>query len=274
MYGTLRRVLVRRPDEVFGSADPDVWHYRSAPDLEAARREHDAFVALLRASGAEVAYHVEPTASADAIYVHDPSIVTDAGTVSLRMGKSLRADEPPAAGRALQKAGVPLYRALEAPARAEGGDLLWLDGRTLAVGVGVRTNEDGARQIERALRPLGAAITVVPVPGSCMHLMSSVSILDRDLALVDPSLAPAELVRLLGKHGIGIVEAATTEIASMAANVLAVAPRDCIALEGNPLTRRRLTAAGCRVRTYVGREISSNAEGGPTCLTRPILRLA
>jgi len=280
MVAPLRRVLVRRPGETFGEADPDVWHYRSRPDLPAARGEHDALCELLRESGAEVIEHDSPeTKSADAIYVHDPCIVTSAGAILLRMGKPLRGDEPGAIAAALEAAGVPVYRTLEGKARAEGGDLLWLDDRTLAVGTGFRTNEEGVRQLEEALDPLGAGVAVVPIPhpadpDACLHLMSFISMIDHDLALVYPPWMPAELRSLLDDRGIATVEVPDSEIESMGPNVLAVGPRDCIALEGNPVTQERLVGAGCRVRTYRGEEISLNAEGGPTCLTRPILRVA
>lgn len=278
MVEPLRRVLVRRPDEVFAAADPAAWHYRTRPDMAAAQEEHDALVTLLRESGAEVIPHDQPTTrSADAIYVHDPAIVTNAGAILLQMGKSLRKDEPQAIGAALAAAGIPMYRQLTGAARAEGGDLVWIDERTLAAGVGFRTNAEGVRQLEAALSPLDVAVVALPIPAppdreACLHLMSFFSMLDRDLAVVHPPSLPPELAELLEARGVQCVAVAEQEIETMAPNVLAVAPRDCIMLEGSPLTRRRLEAAGCRVRTYRGLEISLNAEGGPTCLTRPVLR--
>jgi dimethylargininase len=278
VYGRLRRVLVKRPGRAFAGADPELWHYAGRPDLEAARREHDALTAILRQAGAEVLDHPEEQPGrSDAIYVFDPALVTDRGAVILRMGKELRRGEEPAMARRLEALGVPILFSLRAPAVAEGGDLLWLDERTLAVGQGFRTNAEGLRQLRAGLEPAG--VEVVPVelpyfqgPAACLHLLSLISLVDRDLAVVFPPWLPVSFWSLLRDRGIDLVEVPQAELATMAPNVLALAPRECVMLEGNPVTRQRLEAAGCRVHTYRGREISLKAEGGPTCLTRPLLR--
>lgn len=278
MFAPLRRVLVRRPDEAFGSADPAAWHYTAAPDLSTARREHSALVAALRRVGAEVCFHDEPLPRhADAIYVYDPAIVTDAGAVILSMGKELRRGEEGPLARCLETLGVPILARLEGSARAEGGDLLWLDHDTLAVGLGFRTNVEGLRQIREVLAPLGVAIVPVELPyytgpQACLHLLSLISIVDERLAVVYPPLLSVPFYRLLQERGFSLLEVPPAEFETMGTNVLALAPRHCLVLEGNPVTRARLEAAGCRVWTYTGDEISHKAEGGPTCLTRPILR--
>jgi N-dimethylarginine dimethylaminohydrolase len=278
MVAPLRRVLVKRPDEAFGAADPERWHYTARPLLDAARREHDAFVEILREDGCEIIYHESaPPDCADAIFTHDPAIVTDAGAIMLGMGKPARGDEPAALARMFSKLGVPILDSLRGEARAEGGDLLWLDPETLAVGLGARTNEAGLHQLEQALEPLGVAVVPVPLPESddplaCLHLMSCISLVDDDLAVVFLPLLPGQFVRLLERRGCHLVEVPDKELATMGPNVLAVGPRNCVMLQGNPITQRRLRTAGCRVRTYVGDEISLKAEGGATCLTRPILR--
>jgi N-dimethylarginine dimethylaminohydrolase len=278
MVGPLRRVLVRPPDEAFGAADPDRWHYTARPDLGRARAEHDALVDILHGAGCEVLVHDAPLPDhADAVFVHDPVIVADAGAVVLRMGKALRRGEEAAMAAVLERLGVPTFAALEGDATAEGGDLLWLDHGTIAVGRGSRTNAEGVRQLTAALRPLGVETVPVPLPWAggpeaCLHLMSLISMLDHDLAVVHLPLLPVPFVELLRDRGIELVEAPDDELPTMAPNVLAIAPRRCLALEGNPVTRRRLEAAGCEVLTYRGAELSLKAEGGPTCLTRPILR--
>jgi N-dimethylarginine dimethylaminohydrolase len=278
MVEPLRRVLIRPPDEAFGAADPDRWHYTARPDLGRARAEHDAMVGILRGVGCEVLVHDAPLSDhADAVFVHDPVIVTDAGAVVLRMGKALRRGEEAAAAAVLEALGVPVVAALEGEASAEGGDLLWLDHDTLAVGRGSRTNAEGVRQLTAALRPLGVETVPVPLPwaggpGACLHLMSLISMLDHDLAVVHLPLLPVPFVELLESRSVELVAIPEDELATMAPNVLALAPRRCLALEGNPVTRRRLEAAGCEVLTYRGDELSLKAEGGPTCLTRPILR--
>ena len=278
MVEPLRRVLVKRPDAAFGTADPAVWHYTSRPDLEEARREHDALVEILRGAGAEVIDHPEPQPErADSIFVFDPVLVTNRGTVLLRMGKELRRGEEAALGRRLQEVGVPVFAALDREARAEGGDLLWLDAQTLAVGQGFRTNAEGLRQLREILAVLDVQVLPVELPYftgpvACLHLLSLISPVDHDLAVVYPPLLSVPFWKTLRERGFRLVEVPEEEFSTMGPNVLALAPGRCLMLEGNPVTRRRLEEAGCEVLTYRGREISLKAEGGPTCLTRPVWR--
>ena len=276
-FRPLRRVMVRTPDAGFGNADPVRWHYTGRPDLSRALAEHAALVAVLEEAGAEVLRHDASLPDlADAIYVYDPALITDRGAILLRMGKPLRAAEPEAIGRALETAGVPIVGRLTGDARAEAGDTLWLDERTLAVGLSFRTNAAGVAALAELLAP---EVTVVPVPlpygqgpDACLHLKSLVSVLDRDLAVVRLDLLPVPFHEALRARGLTLVPIPLDEFATQACNVLALGPRDCLMLEGNEGSRARLEAAGCRVRTYRGNEISLKAEGGPTCLTRPILR--
>ncbi len=278
MSDPLRRVLVKRPDEAFADADPALWHYVSRPDLAEARREHEALVAILRGAGAEVVEHAESQPGrADAIFVFDPVLVTDGGAVILRMGKELRRGEEAAMARRLGEIGVPVLAELAGEATAEGGDLLWLDRRTLAVGQGFRTNAEGLRQLRGVMDGLG--IEVLPVelpyftgPEACLHLLSLISLVDRDLAVIYPSLLPVPFWKALRERGFRLVEVPAEEFPTMGPNVLALAPGRCLMLEGNPVTQRRLEEAGCEVLTYRGREISLKAEGGPTCLTQPLWR--
>jgi len=278
MVDPLRRVLVRRPDDAFGNADPELWHYASRPNLDLAQAEHDALVATLRGAGCEVFFHDLPMPDhADAIFTHDPVIVTDEGAIILRMGKEQRRGEEAAIARTLEDLEVPILTTLEREALAEGGDLLWLDHDTLAVGLGFRTNTEGLRQLTAAIRPLGAETVPVPLPygegrNACLHLMSLISMIDHDLAVVFLPLLPVPFVELLTERGIKLVEVPEEEVSTMGPNVLALAPRRCLMIEGNPMTRERLEGAGCEVVTYRGNELSLKAEGGATCLTRPILR--
>jgi dimethylargininase len=280
MIEPLRRVLVKRPDEAFAVEDPERWHYVSRPDLEAAKREHDTLVQILADAGAEVIDHPEPQPDrADAIFVFDPALVTDQGAVILRMGKDLRRGEEAAMVRRFEQVGVPILTRLEGEATAEGGDLLWLDSRTLAVGQGFRTNAEGLRQLRQILADLGVEVLPVELPyftgpEACLHLLSLISLVDRDLAVVFPSLLPVSFWQSLRERGFRLIEVPEEEFPSMGPNVLALAPGKALMLEGNPVTRRRLEQAGCEVLTYRGQEISLKAEGGPTCLTRPIWRAA
>ena len=278
MVDPLRIVLVRKPDDSFATSDPKAWGYNARPDLKAARKEHDALVALLRASGSEVWYHDEPQkGKADAIFVHDPVIVTDLGAIVLRMGKELRRGEEASIAKSLGRHGVPVLGSLRSPATAEGGDLLWVAHDVLAVGQGFRSNREGFEQLRALLAGSGVRVEPVPLPyykgpEACLHLMSLVSLVDEDLAVVYPRLLPAGFRTTLKEVGFDFIEVPDQEFDMMAPNVLAVGPRNCIMLEGNPITKERLEDAGCRVRTYHGDEISLKAEGGATCLTRPILR--
>ena len=244
----------------------------------AALDEHAALVEILRRSGAEIVVHDRPLPDhADALFVHDPALVTDAGTIILRMGKPLRRGEEEAMAAAFAELGVPVLARLSEPALAEGGDLLWLDRSTLAAGLGYRTNAEGLRQLAAILEPAGVTVVPVPLPhgggpDACLHLMSLISVLDRDLAVVYLPLLPVPFVQLLGERGFRLVEVPDAEFPTMGPNVLALGPRRCLALRGNPITRNRLEEAGCEVHTYRGDELSLKAEGGPTCLTRPIWR--
>ncbi|MEO8138940.1 MAG: arginine deiminase family protein [Gemmatimonadota bacterium] len=277
MVAPLRRVMVRPPDAAFGTADPITWHYTARPDLTRATSEHQALVRMLTEAGAEVIVHDEPLSGrADAIYVHDPVLVTDRGAILMRMGKPLRRGEEEAIGRCLERAGVPILARLHGDALGEGGDCLWLDQSTLAVGLGYRTNAAGLTQLRAALGP---EIQVIPVelpyytgPDACLHLMSLISLVADDLAVVYPSLMAVPFYRLLEERNIRMVVVPQEEFLTMGSNVLALAPRHCLMLEGNPVTKAGLEAAGCSVLTYRGTDISLKAEGGPTCLTRPVLR--
>ena len=278
MIDPLRIVLVKRPDQAFAVDNPAAWHYTERPDLAIARQEHDTLVNLLRQAGAEVIYHDDPQPErADAIFVFDPALVTDHGAIILSMGKPQRRGEEAAMAHRLQELGIPVLATLQGEARAEGGDLLWLDHETLAAGQGFRTNAEGLRQLHEALTKIG--VTVIPVelpyysgPETCLHLLSLISIVDHQLAVIYPPLLSVPFWQELERRVFRLIEVPDAEFATMGPNVLALAPGRCLMLEGNPLTQRRLEEAGCQVLTYRGNELSLKAEGGPTCLTRPLWR--
>jgi dimethylargininase len=276
-YGLLRRVYVRSPDaqslawwEAFG------WH--RAPDPRAIEREHFSFRERLAEAGAEVVSGTTPVpGDPDAIYAYDPVLITDDGAIMLRPGKVERRAEPRAIARDLEASGVPVLAALEPPATAEGGDLVFLDDDTLLVGVGYRTNTDGAEQLASLLEPRGITVHRFDLPfrrgpDACLHLMSFLSPLDADLVVAYLPMMPVRLAQLLEQRGIRTVEVPDEEFPTMGPNVLALGPRIALALDGNPQTRRRLEAAGVDVRVYRGAHVSLNGDGGPTCLTRPLAR--
>lgn len=274
MTGTLERVLVRPPLP----EDAARWReygWRAAPDPVAAAAEHEDFCLLLEQAGAEVVLSRHDPGNPDALYPFDPVLVGSEGAVLLRPGKPGRRGEPEALAGILREAGVPVSGAVETPATVEGGDTLWLDEWTLLVGIGYRTNEESVRVLETAF----PGVDVIPFDlphwngeGEVLHLLSLVSPLDRDLAVVYPRLAPARLLRLLAERGIAIVEVPDDELETQGPNVLALGPRRALALEGNPATRKRMERAGVDVSVYRGDEISRKGDGGPTCLTRPLLR--
>lgn len=275
--GRILRVYMRPPE----ATDAAGWHeysWRAAPDPMRAAQEHEALRSVIESEGAEVVIASTPVAGdPDAIYTFDPTLPTDAGVIVLRPGKSLRRREPAAMEHDLNAAGLPTLGTLEAPATAEGGDMFWLDDRTLLVGRSYRTNDAGIEQIGALL---GSGVDVVWFdlphhlgPDACLHLMSFISLLDRDLAVVFLPMVPVRLLDLLEEREIDLVEVPEEEFDSQGPNVLALAPRVALALEGNPETRRRMETAGVDVRTFSGEEISLKGDGGPTCLTRPLDRV-
>lgn len=275
MTAPLRRVLVRAPDpDALGRWREYGW--RAAPDPARIAAEHETLRERLVEAGAEVVLAREPVqGNPDAVYVYDPALVSSRGALLLRPGKPCRRGEVDAMERELRHAGISILGRLEEPACAEGGDTLWLDERTLAVGLGYRTNAAGAEAVAHALPDVEVLPFDLPHfrgPGEVLHLMSLVSPLDHDLALVHLPLLPARLMRLLEERGVAFVELPEEELDSIGCNVLALGPRRALALEGNPATRRRLETAGVEVLTYPGEELSRKGDGGPTCLTRPLSR--
>jgi len=282
-FEPLARVILKHPRDAFVSSAVINSQWRSlgftgAPDLLKACDEFDAFVSLLQSAGAEVTLlpHEEGT-TLDSIYVRDASIVCDRGAIICRMGKSARMTEGGAQSRTFERIGVPVVGHIEPPGTVEGGDVFWIDERTLAVGRGYRTNDEGIRQLRQLLAGAIDELVVVPLPhwrgaGEVLHLMSLVSQVDRDLAVVYSPLLPVPFRERLLARGIALVEVPDDEFETMGTNVLAVKPRVCIALAGNPVTRERLQAAGAIVIGYEGDEISLKGAGGPTCLTRPLGR--
>ena len=274
MTGELRRVLVRAPR----AEDLHGWQacsWRAEPDAAAIAQEHEAFCTLLEDGGAEVVYAGSAAkGNPDAIYTYDPALVGDQGALLLDPGKEIRRPEVDAMAEDFERAGIPVTGRLGDGARAEGGDCCWLDEHTLLAGCGYRTNEAGIARL-RELLP-GVEVIAYDLPhwhgrDEVMHLMSLISPLAPDLAVVYEPLLPTRLAQLLDERGVELVPVPDEEFESMGSNVLALAPRVALAVEGNPRTRERMGRAGVEVLTYRGEELSKG-DGGPTCLTRPLLR--
>lgn len=278
MVAPLKDVVVRAPDQAFSAADPQKWHYTAQPDLEKARAEHQKIVQILEGEGVKVHYHKAALPHhADALFVHDPLFMTDYGAIVLRMGKELRRGEEAALRDTIKAMNIPVFLELSGKATAEGGDMLWVDQKTLAIGRGYRTNQEGIDQIQKALKPKGVQVVQVDLPcdqgaEACLHLQSLISFVDHKKAVVYQKFMPVSFLETLKNKGIEVLEVPEDEYASMATNILAIKPNVLLMLEDNTQTINMLKTAGCKVYTYQGAEISHKAEGGATCLTRPILR--
>jgi N-dimethylarginine dimethylaminohydrolase len=283
MSARLRRVMMRRPGRSLETADPAEWHYGAGFNAAKAQHQHRRFTQLIENSGAEILW-LEDSGDglADAMFTHDPSIVSDHGAILLRMGKPLRIPETRLHEEAYREARIPILGRLAAPGTVEGGDCLWVDRDTLIVGRGVRTNQDGIDQLERMLGPHGISVSSFDLPlwqgeSACLHLQSLISPLAPDLALVFAPLMPAALFRMLMGRGIRLIEAPSDEFHAsngLSLNVLPTEPRKLIAVAGFPKSKAAMEAAGCTVETFEADALCIACEGGPTCLTRPIFRSA
>ena len=281
MAAPLRRVLMRSAASAMRHAKPAEWHYGPGFDPARAAAQHEAFAGLVAASGAEVEWLTnEDDGLADSVFTHDPSLATDHGAIILSMGKALRRPEPGLHEEAYRRMGVPILGRIEAPGTLEGGDCVWVDAGTLAIGRGVRSNETGIRQMAALLQPHGIEVLGYDLPlwhgeEACLHLMSVISPLADDLALVHSPLLPAAFYQLLKARGITLVEGDAKEFHDsfgLSLNVLPTAPREVIAVAGFPKTSAAMEAAGCRVQTFEADALCIACEGGPTCLTRPVWR--
>ena len=232
----------------------------------------------MESSGAEVHYlPSDDSTTLDSIYTHDPSIVSNGGIILCNMGKRDRLSEPSATETYYQSINIPILGRIEEPGKLEGGDVVWINERMVAVGEGYRSNAEGIRQFKTLLDNLVEKVITVPLPHwtgptECLHLMSNVSPIDHDLYLVYSRLLPVFFRQYLIDLGIELLEVPDEEYNSMGCNVLAIAPRKCIMIAGNPKTQQQLEAKGVEVHIYDGSEISLKGTGGPTCLTRPFLR--
>jgi dimethylargininase len=268
----LQRVAVRPPSRI-GDYSAAHWPDHDPEVLDA---QHQAFVALIDRLGSDVVSLPAADDLPDAIFTYDPAFVIPSGTIQLRAAKPCRAGENALLAEELQAAGVPIVGRLDGAATADGGDMFWLDSTTLAVGLTWRTNAEAVSQLRPMLARDGVEIVTFDLandggPDFCLHLMSVISPVRDDLAVVYERLAPVSLLRALIDRGIEWVAVPEQEYASLGCNVLTMAPGVVVMTAGNPVTAQRLTDAGVDVHVYEASEINKG-EGGPTCLTRPILR--
>ena len=283
MVAPLRRVLVCSP-KAAGWDQPNriaQWRelgFHHMPDVAKAQVQHDILRRELQSTGAEV-IDLSPSSdlSIDAAYAHDASLATDFGMILMHPGKKNRVPEAKHQGAFFQQRGIPVLAEITAPGSTEAGDIVWLDSKTLLIGNGYRTNAEGIRQLRAILAPRGVNVISAPLPygpgpSACLHLMSLISLLDEHTALVDLPWLAVETVELLKSHGFEFIEIDYSERDTLACNVLALGNKRLLAIEENRKTNDRLRSAGFDVRTFPGSEICINGSGGPTCLTRPLLR--
>ena len=282
-FGKLKSLFIKKAasafiDDAHVTEHWEALNYLGKPDITKALEEYEAFEQILKDNGAEVLYlPQDDTVNMDSIYCRDAAIATNRGMIICNMGKEGRIKEPAAEQRAFEANNISVLGVITAPGSLEGGDVAWLDEKTLAVGHTYRTNEEGIRQLAALLAPQG--VNVLPVsmphykgPSDVFHLMSVLSPVDSNLAVVYSPLIPIVFRNELIARGYELVEVPDTEFDSMGCNVLALAPRVCLMVKGNPITKERLEKAGCKVIEYNGEEISVKGGGGPTCLTRPVMR--
>ncbi len=282
--GKIEKLLLKHPRDAFLNQEniTNQWqklNYSGCPDYDQVMAEFDNFVDLLKRDVSEI-HFLPPSGRTglDSIYVHDPVVITEKGAILCSMGKQARRGESAAVAEYLADLDIEIVGAITGEGRLEGGDLVWLGERTLAVGLGYRTNEDGIRQLKELTSDIIDEFIVVPLPhwsgpDNVLHLMSLISPVDYDLAVVYSRLLPVPFRQWLIDRGMTLIEVPDSEFATMACNVLAVAPRKCIVLSGNPITKRMLEDEGVEVREFKGDEICRKGAGGATCLTRPLLRI-
>ena len=283
MTSTIRRVLIKSPENAYknqvniDSQYQDL-NYFGKPDFVRSLEDYESFRSILKKNGVEI--HDLPAddiTSLDSIYTHDPCLISNSGVILCSMGKTLRKKEPEMISKYFKSLNIPIIGKISPPGKLEGGDIVWIDNRTVAVGVGYRSNLEGIAQLKEILS--GDVDEIVPVhlphwtgPSDCLHLMSNISPLDRDLFLVYSKLLPVSFREYLISRGIKLIEVPDDEYESMGCNVLAISPKKVIMIEGNDMTKKLLETEGVDVSTYPGLEISYKGAGGPTCLTRPFLR--
>lgn len=281
MVAPLRRVAMRRPGRSTFEADPELWHYTGRLDAGRLARQYDLLTHHVEHSGAEIEWiPVADDGLADSMFVFDPSFMTPWGAIVLRPAKSLRLPEVALHEKLYERLGVRVIGRVTEPGTAEGGDLAWLDEATLLAGRGFRTNQAGIDQLRDILGPLGVEIHVFDLPvwrgiAACLHLLSLMSPLDRDLALVYKPLMPVALLQMLRERGIECLEASEKEFAAsggMSVNALALGPRRCVTPARYPATLRTMKDAGCEVTCFMADALCLPCDGGPTCLTLPLWR--
>jgi len=279
----IESILLKHPKDSFCNQDTiDAnWrdlHYKGRPEYRTVVEEFECFVELLKKDVAHIHYLPKDSKTGlDVIYTRDPALITKKGAVLCNMGKKQRQEEPFSMGKYLDEIGIPILGSISGEGKLEGGDVVWLDEHIIAVGIAYRSNEEGVRQLRDLTAGIIEEIIPVPLPHwngkeDCFHLMSIISPVDKGLAVVYSRLMPVPFREYLISRGIKMIEVPDSEYESMGCNVLSIAPRKCIVISGNPMTKQMLENEGVEVFEFNGDNLCHKGGGGPTCLTRPILR--
>ena len=283
MVSPIKRILLKHPKDAFINQakinkETNQLNYSSIPDYEKSCTDYDKFLKLIKSFGPEIHFlPADKSTSLDSIYTHDPCIISNGGAIICNMGKKARSQEPNTIRKYFESINVPILGQIEYPGILEGGDVVWIDQKTVAVGEGYRSNTEGITQFRTLLGDLVDNVIPVPLPhwngsSDCLHLMSNISPIDHNLFLVYSRLLPVPFRKYLLDRKIQLIEVSDAEYDSMGCNVLAMGNKKVIMIEGNPITQKNLEKNGVEVHTYDGKEISLKGAGGPTCLTRPFFR--
>ena len=283
MVTTLKRVLIKKPQPFMSKVDPQKWNYVAPLNQGLINENYNEFYQIIKNSGAEIIELQmidENEELCDSIFTHDPSLVLNEGAIVLNMGKRLRKSETLAHRKLYDSLGIPIIGNIINEGTVEGGDCLWINDVTLLVGEGYRTNKAGIDQLDEILKLYNIQLIPIPLPGSrnkasCFHLMSIISMLDHDLAIGCRSLLPIDLITVLKNNGIKLINMPEDEFfksSTLGVNILALSPRNLVAMEGCTKTLDLLSNAGCTLSLFQGKDLCIRSEGGPTCLTRAIWR--
>lgn len=284
MIGQIESILLKHPEDAFVSQENlknkyQEFNYIGCPNYKKVLEEYETFESFIKQHVKDIHYLPQnDNTGLDSIYTHDTLKITHRGAIYFPMGKKLREGEPTATRIYLESIGVPTLGLIEGAGKMEGGDVVWIDEKTIAVGRGYRTNDEGIRQLKEIVKGFIDDVIVVHMPhgdgeDACLHLMSIISLVDKDLAVVYSKYMPVFFREYLINRGIKLIEVPDEEYDYLGSNVLAIAPRKCLVLKGNPITKERLIKEGAQVYEYEGHELSFKGTGGPTCLTCPIYRV-
>ena len=268
-WSALRAVLLHRPGAELAVPDPDAAQLLEPDDPAGAAAEHEAMAQAYREEGVLVRA-VEPAAapSPNLMFCADLFLMTPEGAILGRPASTVRAGEERWIARRLADLGIPIIRMVRGRGTFEGADAMWLDATTVLIGLGLRTNAEGAAQVAAALGEMGVAAIQVDLPWGAMHLMGMLRIADRDLAIAWPgrlAIRGVEALRSRGYRVLFLPDGSAAE-RTTALNFVTLGPGRILMAEGYPVFERFFEKAGLACRTTPVAELRK-AAGGIGCLT-------